>query len=1219
MRKFTALVLFFTFFIVSQPAMSQTNQKDYKSYPYWIEMMQDPEANFFETQKAFYEYWEGREVTKGSGFKLFKRWEYWMGQQVSPEGTKPSPFRNINALKELNLKSSNTTTAGNWVSLGPSTVPSGYNGYRGLGRVNAVGFHPTDVNTIFVGAPAGGLWITHDGGATWENHTDILPTLGVSAVIVDHTNPDIVYIGTGDRDAGDAPGAGVWKSFDGGVTFQPVNISMENSTVSRLLMHPADPNIILCATGGGVYRTINGGTSWTKTATGSFKDVVFKPGDPNIVYAASGGDFFRSDNNGVTFTEITTGLPGGYRGAIAVSPADPTYVYFFLTNSESFKGLYRSTNSGLTFSVRSTTPNIMSWDCNGGSGGQAWYDLDMACDPNNAEIIYGGGVNCFKSTNGGTTWAINSHWYGGCGVPSVHADLHVLEYNPLNNRLYAGNDGGVYWTDNGGSSWTEISNGLVISQAYKIGQSATYRDYVINGYQDNGTSSFTGPEWVSVGGGDGMECAYDPTNEVYSYSTVYYGSIDRHQNHGYDGQIAGQGVNGITEGGAWVTPFVIDHFNGNVMFIAYDNIWRSSNIKASNPGSVTWTKISNLNVNDFDELRQSYANTDILYAANNNQLYRSDNVKALDPQWISLSGTLPSSNTITDIETSPVDENTVYILQQNRVFKSANRGVSWTELTNNLPDVQMHSLVYYRNSPEGLYLGTDIGVFYRDQFSPEWIQYSDGLPAAARITELEIYYDADGPQNDVLRAATYGRGLWETNLNYTFPAANFVADQTIVPIGCGVNFSDESVGVPFEWEWSFEGGTPATSSEQNPAGIVWNQPGSFTITLIVSNPAGTDTIIKEAYINASSDLLPAAQFTSTLHTFCTGDTATVYFYDKSEYCPLSWQWSFEPADVTFLEGTSATSQNPVVMFTGTSSYTVTLTAFNINGSSSVTKDDYIYIGGMPLPFTEDWESGQLAPSGWEVVNPDNLVTWDVDNVINDSIVNKAARMNFYNYNVAPGRRDQLISPAINLEGYNTAYLGFEHAYIRRYAQITDSLLIYISTDCGLTWTKIREFGDDGAGSFETMPIGVGEIEPQSADDWCNGPENPVCNVINISQWVGNNNVKIMFETVHRRGNNLFIDNIFVSPTIGVQDELLPASKGLNIYPNPGNGYFHLKSDKELKSPVVRIISSGSKVIYSTALASGKDWTINTGTLPAGFYIVRIISADGTWDEKLIVK
>jgi len=1219
MKKFTVIALFFALFFTIQSASSQDTQKDYSSYPYWIDMMQDPNANFFETQKAFNEYWEGREMTKGSGYKLFKRWEYWMEKQVSHDGTKPSPYRDLDAINTLKSSSDRTTTFGNWTSLGPSTVPSGYNGYRGLGRVNAIGFHPTNVNTIYIGAPAGGLWITHDGGATWESHTDILPTLGISAVIVDYVNPDVVYIGTGDRDAGDAPGAGIWKSLDGGITFQPINVGMEQSVISKLLMHPTNNNIIIAATAGGMYRSENAGTTWVKTINGNFKDAVFKPGDPNVVYAASSGRFYRSTNNAVSFEEVTNGLTGGNRGAIAVSPANPAVVYFLVTNSESFKGLYLSTNSGLTFTVQSTTPNIMSWDCNGGSGGQAWYDLDIACDPANADIIYAGGVNCFKSSNAGATWTINSHWYGGCGVPSVHADLHVLEYNPILNRLYAGNDGGVYWTDNGGLSWTEISNGLVISQAYKIGQSATYKDYVINGYQDNGTSSYTGPEWVSVGGGDGMECAYDPTDEVYSYSTIYYGSIDRHQNHGYDGQIAGEGVNGINESGGWVTPFLIDHNDGNIMFIGYDNIWRSTNIKAPNADNVAFVKISEMNMNDFDVMAQSDANTDILYASSGSVLYRSDNVKGINVEWTNLTQFLPVGNTITSIETSPVDENVVYIVQQNRVFKSANKGMSWTELTNNLPDVQMNTIVYYHNSPEGLYLGTNIGVFYRDQFNPEWVVYSNGLPAAARVTELEIYYSSEGPQFDVLRAGTYGRGLWESPLHYTYPTADFEADQLLVPLSCPVNFADRSVGIPFAWEWQFEGGVPSTSTDQNPQGIVWDQAGTYNVTLIVSNPAGIDTIVKEAYIEASATLMPITDFSSTLHSFCTGDTATVYFYDKSEYCPSAWLWSFEPNDVTFLEGTSADSQNPVVSFTANQSYSVTLTASNVNGSTSVTREDYVVIGGMAIPFTEDWESGEMQPNGWSVVNPDNNVTWDIYTIVTDSSVNKAARMNFWNYNVAPGRRDQLISPPMNLDGYNTAYLGFEHSYIRRYAQITDSLLIYISTDCGTTWTKVTEFGEDGTGIFETYPVSIVEIVPQSPDDWCNGPENPICNVIDISAWVGNENVKIMFETVHRRGNNLYIDNIFVSPTIDVRNEQLPSLQGMSIYPNPGNNLFQLRSAKELKNPEIQIYTTSGKQVYNQKLLTGNEWSVNTGSLPNGFYLFRVISTDGIWDEKLIVK
>lgn len=1216
MKQFFRLALFCALFFLFSTAKSQTTNKDYKSYPYWIDMMQDPNANFFETQKAFYDYWEGKEITRGSGYKIFKRWEYWMEKQVSPDGTKPDPNKNIKTFETLKSDRS-TTTFGSWVPLGPFTVPSGYNGYRGLGRVNAIGFHPTDANTIFIGAPSGGLWITHNGGATWITSTDDMPTLGVSAVIVDHENPDVVYIGTGDRDAGDAAGAGIWKSFDGGMTFQPANSGLEYSVISRLLMHPSDNDIILAATNDGIYRSTNGGLSWTKSISGNYKDIVFKPGDPNTVYAASAGDFYRSTDNGETFAEVNNGLSGGYRGAIAVSPSNPEVVYFFITNSESFKGLYRSTNSGLSFTLRSTSPNIMSWGCTGGSGGQAWYDLDMACDPTNADVIYGGGVNCFKSLNGGTSWNINSHWYGDCGVPSVHADLHVLEYNPLNNRLYAGNDGGVYWTDNGGTSWNEISNGLVISQAYKIGQSLTTKDNVINGYQDNGTSSYVGDQWLSVGGGDGMECAYDPTNGTYSYSTVYYGSIYRNLNHQGNGQIAGEGVNGITEGGAWVTPFIIDHQDGNIMFVGYDNIWRSTNIKTQYPSNVQWTKISNINSNDLDVIAQSYANTDIMYTSNANTLYRCDNVKDQAPNWINLSESLPSNNSITAIETSPDDENTVYIVQQNQVFKSTDRGFTWIDLTNNLPNVTMYTLVYYHNSPEGLYLGTDLGVFYRDSHNTEWIQYSDGLPATARITELEIYYDPDSPQFDILRAGTYGRGLWETSLHFTFPEGDFEADKVLVPVGCPINFNDESNGIPFEWAWTFEGATPATSTDQDPANIVWNEPGTYTVTLIVSNPAGADTITKSAYITVEADLLPEPSFSSTLHAFCTGDNAIVSFFDNTDFCPTSWQWTFDPNDVTFLESTSATSQNPIVQFNGTASYSVSLTATNINGSNTITKEDYVYIGGMALPFYENWENGSLQLNGWQIINPDNLVTWDVYPVNTGSGVNNAARMNFFNYSVAPGRRDQLISPTFNLEGLNTAYLGFEHSYIRRYA-ISDSLNIYISVDCGSSWTKVANFGEDGTGNFETHPIEETEYVPQSWIDWCNAPENPSCNIIDISQYAGNNNVKIMFETVHRRGNNLFIDNVFVSQSIDVKETEMPGFKGISLYPNPGNNIFQLRSEELLKDPYIQIFNSSGKKIFSEKYSSGKEWTINTGILPAGIYLVKTISADSILEQKLIV-
>jgi len=297
---------------------------DTASYPYWIEMMQDPSVNFFKVQRAFNTYWKDRPITKGCGWKPFKRWEYMMQSRINPDGSRPAADETFNAYMAMkkNVRSSN----GNWVSHGPAEIPGGGPaGYEGLGRINVVAFHPTDANKIYIGAPSGGLWQSSDGGQTWESHTDTLPTLGVSAILVDKNNPNIIFIGTGDRDAGDAPGMGVFMTTDGGQTWSVSNTGMGNKTVGKLIQHPANNQILLAATTGGVYRSTDGGANWTQTKGGGFKDIVFKPGDPNTVYAAAGANFYRSTDNGITFTQVTSGLTGGQRGTIAVSKLLPLY------------------------------------------------------------------------------------------------------------------------------------------------------------------------------------------------------------------------------------------------------------------------------------------------------------------------------------------------------------------------------------------------------------------------------------------------------------------------------------------------------------------------------------------------------------------------------------------------------------------------------------------------------------------------------------------------------------------------------------------------------------------------------------------------------------------------------------------------------------------------------------------------------------------------------
>ncbi|MCX6305968.1 MAG: PKD domain-containing protein [Bacteroidetes bacterium] len=1217
------LLFFAGLLLIVMAARTQTilqpQANDTANYPYWIQMMQDPDANFFQTQRAFSTYWKDREIVRSHGWKVFKRWEYMMQSRVLPDGSRRAPDETFKAYASFakNVRS----TSGSWVNLGPSQIPApGPAGYEGLGRVNVVGFHPTDPNKIYVGAPAGGLWQSADGGNTWVTHTDTMPTLGVSAIAVDYSNPDNILIGTGDRDAGDAPGLGVFKSANGGLSWSPSSTGMGNKTVGRMIQDPTNALIFLAATSGGVFRSTDGGTTWVITQSGNFKDIHFKTDDPNTVYAAAGADFYRSANNGVSFVKITAGLTGGQRGTIAVTAANPAYVYFLQSDGTSgFKGLYRSSDAGLTFTTRSTSPNIMDWSCDGsGTGGQGWYDLSLAADPLNAETIYTGGVDVWKSTNGGMTWDINSHWYGGCSVPSVHADCHFLGYSPVSGKLYAGNDGGCWVTANGGTSWTDRTVGMTIGQIYKLGQSMTIRNKVINGFQDNGSYTYTPTGWIATGGGDGMECAIDYENAAYTYHTVYYGDIYRKVNNAAETHIAGNGVNGITEGGAWVTPFCLNKADHKGMFAGYKNIWRCTNV-ISYP--VLWTKISdNLagsNGSDMSDMEQSTANPNILYAArSDNKLFRSDNCLAGSPSWADLSTYLPASGTPTDIHSHPTDENIVYITMGTGVYKSVTRGLSWTNITGNLPAIQKNAIVYYKNAPEGLYVGTDAGVYYKDQTTTGWIPFSIGLPANARVTELEIYYDNDSVSQDVIHGSTYGRGLWGSDMYRTAPAADFTTSHTLVPVGCAVDFTDISTGIPTFFQWSFQGGTPAVSSLKNPGDIVYSIPGTYQVKLKVWNEFGSDSITKTNYITVSNTLLPVVDFSADEHVLC--GTDVVHFTDKSTNCPSGWVWNFTPGTVTFLDGTSNMSQNPVVQFTETGSYEVQLISSNGVGSEMLTRPGYIIKDGYSLPFLESFGAG-LDAKHWQIQNPDLGITWDTISVGGIAPGSKAIYMDFFSYSTL-NRRDQLISPAINLTGYSSVTLSFRHAYEQRVRK--DSLIVRISDNCGSTWQRVWGMGPDGTPQvFVTHPSTNNAFYPQSADDWCGGTYGTGCYAIDLTPWAGNQNVKLMFESYNRFGNNLFINDIQVNGPVGTPDRI-KLNQVVSIYPNPSNGQFRLTITNSQPIVNMTLLNPQGQVLYADILVSQSgniSKQLDFSGFAKGIYFIRLTGAQTTSVEKVVIR
>lgn len=1192
---------------------------DTASYPYWIEMMQDPNANFFATQSAFYKYWENRPITKGCGYKPFKRWEYMMQSRIDQYGNKPAPDKIFNEYNSFSDRKSPSTYEGNWQSQGPFVLPAD-KGYEGLGRINAIAFHPSDPNTIYIGAPAGGLWVTTVGGNSWTSTTDVLPTLGVSAIAVDPANPMNIYIGTGDRDASDAPGMGVMKSTDGGLTWAMSNSGMGNVIVGDMLIDYTNSMILIAATSSGIFKSVDGGVSWVQKKPGNFKDIAFKPFTTSVIYGTASGNFFRSTDNGDTWQQITNGLVSNPRAVIAVTPANPEVVYLMASKPDNgFQGLYKSTDGGSSFVQKSTSPNIFDWSCDGsGTGGQAWYDMALVADPNNADIIYAGGVDIWKSSNGGTTWQINAHWYGGCGKPAVHADQHIFTFNPLNNKIYAGNDGGIYWTDNGGSNWHEITNGLAISQAYKIGQSAQIDDLVVNGYQDNGTSILENGTWYAIGGGDGMECAIDYTNSNYRYTTIYYGTIDRTYGQSGQGAIAGKDINGITEEGDWVTPFIIDENDPNTMFIGYKNVWRSRNIKATNTDQVDWTKISSISLGNLKVVEQSPVNTDIMLVSNDASISYSTNVQSEVPVWKTMES-LPGTGKITDIECSPEDANTIYLTRGTKVYKTIDFGHDWENISGTLPAVNINTIVYYKGSREGLYIGTDAGVFYKDASLPDWIIFSEGLPVSSKITELEIYYDYANPVNDRIKAGTYGRGLWKSDLFYAEPVADFTSSKQLITPGCSVNFKDLSTGVPHEWIWSFQGGQPANSYVKNPQNIVFNTPGQYTVQLIVTNGAGESSMIKQYYITVSDTLKPAVDFDASVHAICF-DTEIVEFYDRSENCPLTWKWQFSPSTINFVNGTNQFSQNPQVVFLNKGRYNVSLTVTNSNGSRTLTRNEYIAVGGYSLPFVEDFESGTFTTNNWTIINNEEDKTWELTNTSGLPDNTTSAWINLFNYNAPPGRRDKLITPALDFSGMSEVYLTFDHAYATRYNTYSDTLIIYLSDDCGETWNRIFTTWEAGAGTFATVPKTTSFFAPQSADDWCGNGWGSNCYTIDLSNWADYSGIKIAFETYNRIGNNLYIDNVSFSNSTAAKT-VAKSNEQFSVFPNPADQLITITSTKPFNNLKVRLTDELGKVILADEhpIINSLSKTLDLSNIDSGIYVLILTDDDHTEIKKVVIK
>lgn len=860
------------------------------------------EFTFFEIQKAFYDYWEPFDVENGyyykdgekikaNGYKIFKRWEWFWEQRIDPS-TGYFPKITAAEIREMIKKQFGTKDDdSDWSSLGPN---SSGGGYSGVGRINCIGFRPGDNNTFYVGSPSGGLWKTTDGAVNWAPLTDNNTVLGVSdVVVIAGASPaaDILYIATGDRDMGTIDGIpaghsadnhsiGVLKSTDGGSTWTATGLSFpasDKETTNRILLDPSNNSILYAATSDGLYKTINAGTDWTKISTEDFVDLEFNTSSSTIIYAATrtGGEIWRSTNSGTSFTQVLNASSAD-RSELAVSPDDANRIYAVICDfNRGLRGVWRSTNGGTSFTeiyekpvVGNGNDNLLYRDCNPGAqaGGQGDYDLAIAADPNDADVVFVGGINTWKSTDGANSFSIANHWEETCGgaVETVHADKHCLAFQNGTSVLFEGNDGGIYKTSNGGTNWSDLSNGLVISQYYRIAVAQTISNEMIGGLQDNGTKAQLTGTWTDVLGADGMDCAIDFTDAWIQYGTKQNGSLHRTTNHWGSSTY----LSGSLPSGAWVTPLVMDPSSANTIYFAPD----SYVYKSTNRGN-TWSQIGSFGGDDLWALDVSASNSDYIYAAEKDVLRRTINGGT---EWTNITGSIPvTTSYITSLTISNADADMVWVCMGNYnsdcVYETTNGGTNWTNISTGLPNLPVLNVVenLQNTSVTELYAATDVGV-YQKLGSSDWTSFSTNLPNVV-ITDLEIYYNPPDPTQSRLRAGTYGRGAWETELPPPPPTADFSADNTSPSIIETVSFTDFSVGSPTSWLWTFEPATVTymegtSSTTQNPK-VRFNEIDTYTVTFYAENAQGNDTEVKEDYISSTDLNYCAASGGSTLSTW----------------------------------------------------------------------------------------------------------------------------------------------------------------------------------------------------------------------------------------------------------------------------------------------------------------------------------------------------------------
>ncbi|MCG8786132.1 T9SS type A sorting domain-containing protein [Tenacibaculum finnmarkense] len=740
-------------------------------------------ANFFEiVHKTRKELSEKKQRSRGliskkqnKATKQFERWVWIWKDRINADGSfvkKENKKEYIDLLlANSNTQAQRSNTVTSWEQIGPkkNVLENGYTAYPGLGRVNVVATDTRNAQIMYAGSAAGGLWKTTDGGTTWLPKTDDLAGLGVTDIIIDPQNSDILYMATGDEDGGHVSSIGLFKSIDAGENWAVTGLTFsltDNEYIRDLSFAPNSSTTIYALTNNEIQKSTDSGATWVNMNTApdysgdNFQTIIFDPNNANkvVVSDAYGGLWYSSDG-GANFSEHSV-LQGSTQNKLKLTAsANDTENFYGITQDGVFT-IFRFDNTDTAADKISET-TIANFNSQWG------YNQCIAVSPTNKDDILVGGVNVYKSTDNGASFSMYLNAYDdprGVGF-YVHPDHHYLSFLADGVTVINSHDGGVhkgaFTATKATGGWTDLSDGLVISQPYNIAitEGLNGDDYMMANQDNDGFSKVSKggrQKWVACSAGDGTATGIDISDSNIRYLGGTYGALYR-TNDGYSSS-AYSAVTILSDSNDadFISPLALHPTIAATIYAGHGDVKKSTDRGATwaalNTGLV---ETSFLDVSLYNGATRIFA---IGYLGTDKTLRRSNDDGAT---WVTISN--PASNLSINSVYAVPNTAIVYVTVASykageKIYKSIDNGASWVSISGNMPNIIMKKILVDPNkNNETIYVGTELGLYYTNNTTTNWTKLGAGLPNVI-ISDIKV-----SKSNGNVYVGTFGRGMWVYN------------------------------------------------------------------------------------------------------------------------------------------------------------------------------------------------------------------------------------------------------------------------------------------------------------------------------------------------------------------------------------------------------------------------------------------------------------------------